>query len=74
MDLGSATIYTDEDLDDGLRAQITERLNARAGVNSTNIHAEKPHILTIKFDGNEVTAQDLLQIVLDTGAYAKMVG
>jgi len=74
MDNASATIYTDENLDHGLRAQIVERLSASAGVITCGLHVEKRHILIVEYHANEVTGHDLLQMVLGADAHAKMVG
>ena len=74
MDTASATIYTDENLDHGLRAQIVEQLSATAGVITCGLHVEKRHILVIEYHANEVTGHDLLQTVLGADSHAKMVG
>ena len=74
METASATIYTKDDLSQDLRTQILDQLKSRKGVGTASNRNEKAKIFIVHYRPKEVTAHDLLQVVLDTGVHAKMVG
>lgn len=74
METASATIYVNDDLSHELRVQILDRLNSHRGVETAINKDEKEHIFIVRYSSGEVTGHDLLQIVLDSGVHAKMVG
>lgn len=63
-----------EDLAHEVRAQIIVRLSSYSGVESSINKDGKAHIFIVKYSPKDVTGHDLLQLVLDTGVQAKMLG
>lgn len=74
METASATIYTNEDLGQEVRTQILDRLNSHNAVEAAINRDEKAHIFIVRYSPTETTGHDLLQLVIDTGVQAKMVG
>jgi len=74
MQPASVTIYTKDDHSQGIRAQIIDQLKSHGGVDTAINRDEKAKIFIVHYRPKEVTALDLLQVVLDTGVHASMVG
>ena len=74
MKTADVTIHIDETLDWEKRVQIVTLLNAHNGVAAVIDSDETPHLMIVKYNPDEVTSSELLQIVLDTDGHAELIG
>ena len=74
MDMADVVIHINESVSPDRRTQIADVIRAHAGVMGVAHHDEKPHLLLIEYDPAAVHAKDLLQVALDEGVHAQLVG
>ena len=74
MDMADVVIHINESVDHDVRTGIADAIRARAGVMGVAHHDEKPHLLLVEYDPETVHAKDLLQVALDQGVHAQLVG
>lgn len=74
MEMADVMIHIDESIDHDRRTEIADEIRAHAGVMAVAHHDEKPHLLIVEYDPATVHAKDLLQVALDRGVHAQLVG
>lgn len=74
MDMADVVIGIKETVDHDRRVEIADAIRAQAGVMGVAHHDEKPHLLLVEYNPAEVHAKDLLQVALDKGVHAQLVG
>ena len=74
MKTADVTIHIDDTLDWEKRVQIVTLLNAHNGVATVIDSDETPHLFVVKYNPDEVTSSELLQIVLDADGNSELVG
>ena len=74
MKTADVTIHIDQTLDHEKRAQIVELVSARNGVATVYHSDKKPHLMLVKYDPDEMASSELLQIVIDAGGHAELIG
>jgi Glu-tRNA(Gln) amidotransferase subunit E-like FAD-binding protein len=74
MEMADVTVHIDETTDHERRTQIADTVRAHKGVMGVAHHDEKPHLMIIEYDPDTVASQELLQIVLDQGVHAELIG
>ena len=74
MDMADVVIHINESVDHDRRVEIADAIRAHTGVMGVAHHDEKPHLLIVEFDPDQVHAKDLLQVALDEGVHAQLVG
>lgn len=74
MDMADVVIHINESVDHDRRVEIADAIRAHAGVMGVAHHDEKPHLLIVEFNPDQVHAKDLLQVALGMGVHAQLVG
>lgn len=74
MEMTDVTIHIDETVADHRRTKIADIVRAHKGVMAVAHHDEKPHLMIIEYNPDTVTSQELLQVVLDQGVHAELIG
>lgn len=74
MEMTDVTIHIDETTDHERRTEIADTIRAHKGVMAVAHHDEKPHLMIIEYDPDTVTSRELLQIALDQGVHAELIG
>lgn len=74
MEMTDVTIHIDETVADQRRIKIADIVRAHKGVMAVAHHDEKPHLMIIEYNPDTVTSQELLQVVLDQGVHAELIG
>jgi len=74
MAIVDVTVHIDETIDRDRRAKIANTVRAHKGVTAVSHDDKKPHLMLIKFNPDAVTSTELLQLVLDQGVHAELVG
>lgn len=74
MDMADVVIHINETVDHDRRVEIADAIRNHAGVMGVAHHDEKPHLLIVEFDPDQVHAKELLQVSLDQGVHAQLVG
>jgi len=74
MDMADVIIHVNESVAHDRRIEIADAIRGRAGVMGVAHHDEKPHLLIVQFDPDQVHAKELLQVALDQGVHAQLVG
>lgn len=74
MDMADVVIHINESVEHDRRVEIADAIRDHAGVMGVAHHDEKPHLLLVQFDPDQVHAKDLLQVALGMGVHAQLVG
>ena len=74
MDMADVIIHVNESVAHDRRVEIADAIREHAGVMGVAHHDEKPHLLIVQFDPDQVHAKELLQVALDKGVHAQLVG
>ena len=74
MDIADVIIHINESVDHNRRTAIADAIRDHAGVVGVAHHDEKPHLLIVEFDPDRVHAKELLQVAIDKGVHAQLVG
>lgn len=74
VEMVDVTVHLDETIDHNRRTKIADIVRAHKGVMGVAHHDEKPHLMIVEYDPNSVTSQELLQVVLDQGVHAELIG
>jgi hypothetical protein len=74
MDMADVTLHIDETIGHARRTKIADVVRAHKGVVTVAHHDEKPHLMIVKYDPGAVTSKQLLQVVLDQGVHAELIG
>jgi len=72
--MADVTLHIDETIDHKRRAKIADSVRAHKGVTAVAYHDKKPHLMIVEYDPDTVTSRQLLQVVLDQGVHAELVG
>jgi hypothetical protein len=72
--MADVTLHIDETIDHARRTKIADTVRARKGVTAVAYHDSKPHLMVVEYDPDAVTSRQLLQVVLDQGVHAELVG
>jgi hypothetical protein len=74
MDMADVTVHIDETIDHDRRTQIADTVRGRNGVMAVAHHDDEPHLMIVEYDPATVTSRVLLQVVLDQGVHAELIG
>ena len=74
MDMADVVIHINESVDHDKRVAIADLVRAHKGVMAVSHHDDKPHLMIVEFDPAQVHAKELLQVTLDQGVHAQLVG
>ncbi len=74
MDMADVVIHINEDVGHDRRVEIADAIRGHDSVMGVAHHDEKPHLLIVEFDPQGVHAKDLLQVALNMGVHAQLVG
>jgi len=74
MEMADVTVHLDEAIDHEGRTQIADTVRAYKGVMAVAHHDEKSHLMIIEYDPSTVTSRELLQVTLDQGVHAQLIG
>ena len=74
MDMVDVIIHINESVSHDRRVEIADMIRDHTGVMGVAHHDEKPHLLIVEYDPKQVHAKDLLQVALDQGVHAQLVG
>ncbi len=74
MEMADVTVHIDEAIDHDRRTRIADTVRAHKGVMAVAHHDEKPHLMIIEYDPDTVNSRELLQIALDQGVHAQLIG
>jgi hypothetical protein len=72
--LTDVTVHIDENIDHGARAQILDKVRGLAGVASVVAHDDRPHLMMVQYNPQEVGSQAILACVKEQGVHAEMIG
>ena len=74
MEMADVTVHINEALDHEHRTQLADTVRAHKGVMAVAHHDEKSHLMIIEYDPGTVTSRELLQVALDQGVHAQLIG
>ena len=67
-------LHIDPETDHEEREYLRNIILKQNGVDAAAYHDEKPHLMIIEYDPDEVSSQQLLKVVLSRGIHAELVG
>ncbi len=68
------TIHIDESLDHDKRESLVDRIRQHEGVIAIGHHDERPHLLVVEYNPDQVSSKELLETVKNEGIHAELVG
>ena len=74
MEMADVTIHLNETIDHERRTQIADAVRTHKGVMAVAHHDAKSHLMIIEYDPDTVTSRELLQVALDQGVHAQLIG
>ena len=74
MDMADVVIHINESVTHERRVEIADIVRTHKGVMAVSHHDEKPHLMIVEYDPAQVHAKDLLQVTLDQGVHAQLIG
>jgi hypothetical protein len=74
MEMADVTVHINEAIDHDRRTQLADTIRAHKGVMAVAHHDEKSHLMIIEYDPDTVTSLELLQVTLDQGLHAQLIG
>ena len=74
MNMADVVIHINESESHDRRMQIADIIRAHKGVMGVAHHDEQPHLMIVEYDPAQVNAKELLQLTLDQGVHAQLVG
>ncbi len=74
IDLVDVTIHIDENLEESQRQGLVETVRQREGVVSVGYHDDKPHLMMVEYNPEQVNSQQLLGLVKGQGVHAELIG
>ena len=67
-------IHIDPDIGHQNRENLRDMILNHEGVEAAAYHDEKPHLMIVEYDPDQVSSQELLAIVTSQGVNAELVG
>ena len=67
-------IHIDPNTDHDEREYLRDLLLKQKGVDAASYHDEKPHLMVIEYDPDEVTSQQLLDVFTEHNIHAELIG
>ena len=74
MEMADVTIHIDETLSGDQLARVADAVRAHNGVMAVAHHEEKPHLIIVEYDPEQVKSGDLLEAVKAQGVHAELIG
>lgn len=68
------TIHIDKDTDDDTRQRIDATLRTRGGVVSVYMPNDKPHMLVVEYNPDEISSTNMLSTVQEIAGHAELIG
>ena len=68
------TVHIDENLNDDQRGNLEESVRQQAGVIGVGYHENKPHLMVIEYNPDEVSSADLANLIKNQGVHAELIG
>ena len=72
--LTDVTIHIDKDTDATTRSNVENGLRRLNGVVSVHMPEEKPHLVVVEYNPEEITSSDLLTMVGELAGHAELIG
>jgi hypothetical protein len=72
--MADVTIHIDENTDHATRERIQDALRELPGVMAASSHDERPHLMVVEYDPEQVNSRKLLDTVTASGVHAELVG
>lgn len=74
MEMVDVTIHIDEAMDHERRTQIADTIRAHEGVMAVAQNDKTSHLMIVEYDPDTVTSLELLQVTLNQGVHAQLIG
>ncbi|HEY5634875.1 MAG TPA: hypothetical protein VIT02_14065 [Burkholderiaceae bacterium] len=72
--MADVMIHVDESTSHADREALRSELLARDGVMAADYHDDKPHLILVLYDPDEVSSKQLLEVPAARGLHAQLVG
>jgi hypothetical protein len=72
--LTDVTVHIDENVDHATREQIQDKVRALPGVVAAVSHDQRPHLMVVEYNPQQVDSQVILGCVKDQGVHAELIG
>jgi len=72
--LTDITIHIDKETDATTRANVENGLRRLNGVVSVHMPTDKPHLVLVEYNPEEINSSDLLNMVQELAGHAELIG
>ncbi|WP_018233116.1 hypothetical protein [Thioalkalivibrio thiocyanodenitrificans] len=72
--MADVTIHIDEETDHATREHIQDALRDLPGVMAASNQHERPHLMVVQYDPEQVNSRTLLDSVTASGVHAELIG
>ena len=67
-------IHIDPETSHDERENLRDLILSQNGVDAAAYHDDKPHLIIVEYDPDQVTSEKLLEVVTNKGIHAELVG
>jgi hypothetical protein len=67
-------IHIDPETTHQVRENLRDLILNTSGVDAAAYHDDKPHLMIVEYDPDVISSQQLLQLVIQQGYHAELVG
>ena len=68
------TMHIDEDTTHNDREQLRDKILLKGGVMAATYHDDKPHLMVIEYDPEEIDASEFTKIASESGLHSELIG
>lgn len=68
------TLHIDENTTHTDREQLRDKMLQKDGVAAALFHVDKPHLMIVEYDPQEIKASELAKAVQESGYHAELIG
>lgn len=67
-------IHLDPETKHSDREELRDLLLKQNGVDAAAYHDDKPHLIIVEYDPDDISSQNLLEVITKRGIHAELVG
>ena len=74
VNIADVTLHIDNNLDETIRGAVENELRSLKGVISVHMPADKPHLVEVAYNPDDVNAEHILHSIRELAGHVQMIG
>ena len=74
INMVDVTIHINENIGLEKKRGIEDKIRSMDGVLSVGYHQEKPHLMVVEYNPDEMSSEKLLSTITESGVHAQLIG